>query len=341
MKWKRIYLSETAWQITENNNLISRGNSVCCYCEILYRKRLSRVQRKGTRWNLEHIAHAKNNDHLHTTSAGSTSQMIAIVQTISMFCVQYHICGVNIQANPVIKLVVIPMWSPSRLGDSGCFFLRHPFILEVGKNMFVGHICHFIVKVMFASLHLTSQIFIIWINFQKSPTWNKIIPTKGWDLHFVVRPTSRGNRMEPSSLLPLSSKLPPHVCDVLQWRCPPGKHKWWKRWSADTSKSHIAVVPKQAWPSLCMYIIYYTYPIPLTRSGCDLDFVVWILWNQHVPLHKITNLKDHWPNCSLKASSKSRRQHNFFVTSASWWTWQISRDENLNLPVRYRQHPPT
>ena len=99
----------------------------------------------------------------------------------------------------------------------------------------------------------------IWM---KSPTWNKIISTKGWDLHFVVHPCSPNmsvNHMEPSSVLPLSSKLPQHVCDVLQWRCPPGKHRWWKRWSADTSKGHIADVQKQPSKAIIVHVCIYIY----------------------------------------------------------------------------------
>ena len=63
----------------------------------------------------------KNHEHLNTTSAGSASPMIDVEHTGSMFCFQYHMCGVNIQANPVIKLMVVPTCR-SRLGDSGCVF---------------------------------------------------------------------------------------------------------------------------------------------------------------------------------------------------------------------------
>lgn len=90
----------------------------------------------------------KNHEHLNTTSAGSTSPMIDVEHTGSTFCFQYHVCGVNIQANRVIKLMVVPMCCRSRLGDSGCVFLC---TLEIGKNASSEYCC--VISSHFTNLH--------------------------------------------------------------------------------------------------------------------------------------------------------------------------------------------
>ena len=129
-QWCGNYLSEMAshivawnncdYEITKNNNLISRENSVCCYCDILYSTRLSHVmcKEKVMRWNLKHIAHSKIMSILiqpvQVPHHRWSTYRFNVLLSISM-------CGVNIQANPVIKLMVVPMCCRSPLGDSGFF----------------------------------------------------------------------------------------------------------------------------------------------------------------------------------------------------------------------------
>ena len=130
-----------------------------CYCEILYSKRLSRVQKQSTKWNLKHFVHAK-------------------IVIIFMQCFAFN-----------IKFVGSMYTNKSSHQIKG-----HPQVLPVSSGWFltgllVRQICHFVVRVVlrhFMPLYKSSWIF------KSHQSQTKIMSTDGWDLHFVVHTTSRG-----------------------------------------------------------------------------------------------------------------------------------------------------
>lgn len=82
----------------------------------------------------------------------------------------------------------------------------------------------------------------------------------------------------------------------------------------------------------CMHTYTHMHNTPFYyRLACDFHFV-----SQDFEKHQCApNLRNRWPKfkCSLKASRKLTVQPDLFVTSASWYTSQISRKWKRQLKV--------